>query len=109
MIFDVTDSAITELKRIASEEDKDLRVRVLMKAGGCAGLSVDMNFTKWPHDPDFDEKFTISDIDFIVDAKSALFLQGAKLDYGGGLLDRGFKWEFPKATGGCGCGISFSF
>ena len=108
-LITVTQLAIDELKRIATEEDKPPRVRVAMKGGGCSGYSVDMNFTKWPQDEDFDLIFTEDGVEFLVDEKSAILLDGATLDHGGGLLDRGFRWEFPKATGGCGCGTSFSF
>lgn len=108
-LITVTEPALAELKRIADEGNKPYRVRVAMKGGGCSGYSVDMDFTKWPKDQDFDLTFTQDGVEFIVDDKSAILLEGATLTYGGGLLDRGFKWEFPKATGGCGCGTSFSF
>jgi len=105
----VTASALKELGRIADEEGKPLRVRIAMKGGGCSGYTVDMSFTKWPADLEFDVTFTRNEMEFLVDSKSAILLEGATLDHGGGLLDRGFKWEFPKSSGGCGCGTSFSF
>ena len=110
-LLTVTDAAITELKRIAEVDGQPSMssVRVALKGGGCSGHTVDMFFTKFPPDEEHDLTFFVLDVLFIVDKKSALFLQGATLDYGGGLLDRGFKWEFPNATGGCGCGVSFSF
>jgi len=108
-IITVTDIALKELQRIADEEEKPRRVRVAMLGGGCGGFSVDMDFTKFPPDLKFDLVFTIGGIEFIVDEKSATLLDGATLDYSGKLLDKGFKWSFPKATGGCGCGTSFSF
>ena len=108
-LLTVTQLALDELKRIADAEGKPPRVRVAMKGGGCSGYSVDMSFTKFVPDPEFDLTFKQDGVEFIVDEKSAILLEGATLDYGGGLLDRGFKWEFPKATGGCGCGTSFSF
>jgi len=77
-------------------------------AGGCNGYEIDMCFTKHPVD-EFDLTFEQDGIEFLVDKKSALFIHGATLDYGGGLLDRGFKWSFPTSTGNCGCGTSFSF
>lgn len=105
----VTKPALNELKRIAEAEGKPLRVRVAMLGGGCSGFKVDMNFTKWPQDGEFDLTFTQDGIEFLIDKKSATLLEGATLDHGGGLLDKGFQWEFPSSTGGCGCGISFSF
>ena len=108
-LITVTEAALKELKHIASEEGEELRVRVALMGGGCSGYSVEMKFTDFVPDPEFDLTFTIDGVYFIVDEKSAFFLDGATLDYCGGLLDKGFKWEFPKATGGCGCGTSFSF
>lgn len=105
----VTEAAIAELKRIIVEENKPSAVRIAMQGGGCSGFTVDMHFTKWPADEKHDHTISIDDIKFFIDDKSALFVRGATLDYGGGLLDKGFKWNFPSATGGCGCGTSFSF
>jgi len=109
MLITVTKKAHQELRRIIYEENKPARIRVAFKGGGCSGHTVDMDFTKFPPDPDYDNVFSEEGVDFIIDHKSALFIKGATLDFGGGLLDRGFKWTFPQSTGGCGCGVSFSF
>ena len=108
LLIIVTDPALNELKRIANAEGNPLRVRLAMKGGGCSGQTIHMDFTE--KDPDeFDLTCEQDGIEFLVDKKSALFILGATLDYGGELLDRGFHWEFPTSTGGCGCGTSFSF
>lgn len=109
VIFTATSVALSELERIADREQKDLKVRVACRGGGCSGIMIDMYFTKFPPDDEFDIVFMQGNVEFLVDKKSALFLQGAQLDYGGGLLDRGFRWNLPNSTGGCGCGLSFSF
>lgn len=108
-MINATQAARDELKRVAASENKEPRVRIALKGGGCAGFTVTMDFTKFPADPDFDLVTTQDGVEFIIDEKSAQFLNGATLDYGGGLLDRGFRWSFPQSTGGCGCGVSFSF
>lgn len=108
-LFTVTEAAVKELTRIAASENKPARVRVTMKGGGCAGMTIVMDFTKHPSDEMFDLTFTVDGVEFITDVKSAHFVQDATLDFGGSILDRGFKWQFPKATGGCGCGTSFAF
>ena len=107
-LITVTNPAINELKRIADAEGNPLRVRLAMIGGGCAGMSVNMDFTEKGPD-EFDLTCEQDGIEFLVDKKSALFILGATLDYGGKLLDKGFKWSFPTSTGGCGCGTSFSF
>ncbi len=108
-LFQVTLAALTKLRKISLEEDKALQVRVAMIGGGCSGYSVTMNFTNDLPDYMTEQVQTIDGLRFLIDNKSALFVVGATLDYGGGLLDRGFRWDFPQATGGCGCGTSFSF
>jgi iron-sulfur cluster assembly accessory protein len=107
-MINVTELALNELKRIADAEGNSLRVRIAMKGGGCSGFTVSMDFTEGLA-TEFDLTHTQDGMEFLIDKKSALFVHGATLDYGGGLLDKGFKWEFPSATGGCGCGVSFSF
>ena len=108
-LITVTEPALNELKRIADDEGKSRRVRVAMMGGGCSGYSVDMCFKKFVIDHNFDLTFIIDEVEFVVDEKSATLLKGATLDYGGGLLDRGFRWTFPTATSNCGCGTSFGF
>lgn len=108
-LINVTEAAIIELKRIATEEKKDSKVRAYLQGGGCSGYTIRMNFTQYPPDEEFDLTFEQDGITFIVDVKSAALIKGASLDFGGDLLDRGFKWDFPSSTGGCGCGVSFSF
>ena len=44
----------------------------------------------------------------IIDKKSSFFMTGTELDFNDGLLDRGFVFRNPSATGSCGCGTSFS-
>jgi len=108
-LFHITPAALTELKRISLEQDKAPQVRVAMIGGGCSGYSVTMDFTDDPPDYMTEQVQTIDGFRFLIDDKSALFVTGATLDYGGGLLNQGFRWDFPQATGGCGCGTSFSF
>ena len=105
----ITPAAIQELKRVATEEKNTLKVRIGFRAGGCSGFSINMDFTET--DPDeFDMTFEQDGIEFMVDKKSALYVHGATLDYGGdGLLNIGFQWSFPSSTSSCGCGTSFSF
>ena len=108
-LVNITLAATQELKRIAAEDKQPHRVRLAMLGGGCSGYKADMNFTKWPQDEEFDLTFTEDGIEFLIDKKSATLLNVASLDYGVGLLDKGFQWSFSNSTGGCGCGISFAF
>ena len=106
-IIEITDRALFELNRAAEEEGLN-SIRISCLGGGCAGISISMDFTKWPADPEFDLKFEKAGLSFIIDQKSAAFLSGATLDYNTKLLERGFKWDIPGSSS-CGCGVSFSF
>lgn len=106
----VTEKAISEIKRIIVEQELKqdkvvLRVRVL--GGGCSGFQ-----TKLDLDEIFDEnKDNISTIDGIrvaVDKRSALYLDGASVDFHDALDKRGFIVNNPSAKTTCGCGSSFS-
>ena len=108
-LLTLTESAATELKRLAVSENKEARVRIGIRGGGCSGYQVLMDLTSMPPDPEMDLLYEDQGITFVVDYKSATYFDGATLDFGGTLLDRGFKWTFPRAGGGCGCGTSFAF
>jgi iron-sulfur cluster assembly protein len=43
-----------------------------------------------------------------VDAFSAQYLDGVTIDYVSTMQGAGFTFDNPNATGGCGCGSSFT-
>jgi len=43
-----------------------------------------------------------------VDPFSAQYLEGIEIDYVSSLMGSGFAFKNPQATGGCGCGSSFT-
>jgi iron-sulfur cluster assembly protein len=107
--LNVTDSALAEIKKfLASEEDlpetAGLRVRVV--PGGCSGFQYSLNIEEESKTGDFImEK---ADIKLFVDMFSAQYLNGITVDYTSNVMGSGFTFDNPNATGGCGCGTSFS-
>jgi len=105
----VTDSAITEIKKFMTSEDDlpetaGLRVRVV--PGGCSGFQYSLNIEEESKMGDF-----VMDKDGIrlfVDMFSAQYLNGITIDHTTNMMGSGFTFENPNATGGCGCGTSFS-
>jgi iron-sulfur cluster assembly protein len=105
----VTESAAEEIKKFfAGEEDltesAGLRVRVV--PGGCSGFQYSLNIEEDSKSGDF-----IVDrhgIKLFVDMFSAQYLNGITIDYTSNMMGSGFTFENPNATGGCGCGTSFS-
>jgi iron-sulfur cluster assembly protein len=103
----LTDTAVSELKRLLVQEGKEswgLRVGVV--GGGCSGLSYSLAFDEKPNKND--TVMEIGGVKVYVDPKSYLFLNGMTLDYSNELLTGGFKFVNPNAQKTCSCGTSFS-
>lgn len=104
----LTDDAATKVSTLLASEDEDgLALRVAVRPGGCSGFSYEMYF-----DSEFDSDDTTADyadgVKVVVDASSAMLLEGATLDYKDGLQETGFSINNPNAERTCGCGQSFS-
>ena len=103
-ITDIAANKVSEL--IKQEGDDALALRVAVRPGGCSGFSYEMFFDNEVGDDDNKARF--GDVEVIVDASSAMLLEGATLDYKDGLNQAGFAITNPNATRSCGCGQSFS-
>lgn len=108
----VTDKAVKEVLHIVKEQNlnlNDIVFRLSVTGGGCSGFK-----TKLDLDGDWDEKKdNVLDVGegvrLCVDKRSALYLEGASVDFKDDELGtRGFVVNNPSATGYCGCKSSFS-
>ena len=105
----VTERAAEEIRRVILEHKlpADCWVRVGAKGGGCSGFSYVLDFDQ--NGPtEFDLSYEMHGVRVVIDEKSEFFMGGTTLDFNDGLLDRGFQFKNPQATGTCGCGTSFS-
>ena len=106
---EVTVSAAEEIKKFMTGEDDlpetaGLRVRVV--PGGCSGFQYSLNIEEESRQGDYIiEK---QGVRLFVDMFSAQYLDGIQVDYTSNMMGSGFTFENPNATGGCGCGTSFS-
>lgn len=105
-MIEVTSEAAAELKRLLAEKQAPAGtgLRLTVERGGCAGLSYAMGLAQ-PGEGD-----TVVERDgviFIVEAASAGYLRGSKVDFEDTLNDSGFKIHNPNAARSCGCGTSF--
>ena len=105
----VTPSAAEEIKKfMSSEEDlpetAGLRVRVV--PGGCSGFQYSLNIEEESRSGDF--IIEQEGVRLFVDMFSGQYLNGIQIDYTSNMMGSGFTFENPNATGGCGCGTSFS-
>jgi iron-sulfur cluster assembly accessory protein len=87
------------------ENNKGKALRVYVEGGGCAGFQYGLAFDD---KKDGDEVVSFDGFEVAVDPMSAMYLRGAKVDFVEGLYGTGFKIDNPNATGGCGCGHSFT-
>ncbi|MBS1768203.1 MAG: iron-sulfur cluster assembly accessory protein [Acidobacteria bacterium] len=107
--LNVTANAADEIKKfIAAEDDlpetAGLRVRVV--PGGCSGFQYSLNVEEESRQGDC--LVDSQGIKFFVDMFSAQYLNGITIDYTTNMMGSGFTFENPNASGGCGCGTSFS-
>jgi iron-sulfur cluster assembly protein len=105
----LTERAAKEILRVIAEQGFPATtwVRIGAKGGGCSGFTYVLDFDQ--NGPtEFDMTFPQYGVNVVVDKKSEFFMGGTMLDFNDGLLDRGFVFKNPQASGTCGCGTSFS-
>ena len=105
----LTDKAADEVRKfIAAEqvpaETAGLRVSVL--PGGCSGFKYSLNIEERALDDDM--TMDVGGVRIFVDGFSAQYLSGVTIDYVTSMQGSGFTFSNPNATGGCGCGTSFT-
>ncbi len=106
-VVTLTDAALKEVKRLLNVQGiTEGGLRLGVKGGGCSGLSYTLNFDE--KIGEHDAVYEVEGVKVIVDAKSAIYLQGTQLDFHKDLTGGGFKFVNPNADKTCGCGESFS-
>jgi iron-sulfur cluster assembly accessory protein len=108
MNIHLTEAAIGEIRRrLAQESDsKKNMLRLKVGAGGCSGLSYEMEFVAAADAKD--REFVFDGLSVLVDARSLAYVAGMTLDYSAQMVNGGFQFSNPKAKRSCGCGTSFS-
>jgi len=101
----VTELALSELRHAKEHDVQYVRIGVL--PGGCSGFKYTLQLEDATTEGDMVVDVA-DDIKFLVDPFSIQYLDGLNLDYISTLEASGFKFSNPNATGGCGCGSSFS-
>lgn len=109
MTLNVTENAAVEIKKFMTGEEElpetaGLRVRVV--PGGCSGFQYSLNIEEASREGD--HILNEHGVRLFVDMFSAQYLNGVQIDYVTGVMGSGFTFTNPNATGGCGCGSSFT-
>ena len=109
MTLGVTAPAADEIRKFLAGEEglpetAGLRVRVV--PGGCSGFSYSLNIEE--ESKPNDHIIESNGVRMFVDMFSAQYLNGVEIDYVTNVMGSGFTFKNPNATGGCGCGSSFT-
>ncbi len=108
MTITVTPNAAAEVQKFMEEQGAadtaGLRVAVL--PGGCSGFQYGLNIEDEPQSDD--EVVDLSGLRLFVDPFSGQYLDGVEIDYVTTMMGSGFTFKNPNASGGCGCGSSFT-
>ncbi len=109
MLIQFTDAALTKVEAFIEEHgaDEAAGLRVAVLPGGCSGFQYGLNIDDEPEEDD--EILDLSaGIRVFVDPFSAQYLEGVEIDYVTSMMGSGFTFNNPVASGGCGCGSSFT-
>jgi iron-sulfur cluster assembly protein len=105
----VTPVATTEVKKFMDAEGVSYDqggLRVSVQPGGCSGFKYGLLIEDAAAEDDLvlqQEGFKV-----FIDPFSAQYISGVVIDYVTSMQGSGFTFKNPNATGGCGCGSSFS-
>ena len=103
----LTDKAAAKVAALIAEEgNTDLKLRVFVTGGGCAGFQYGFTFDELPAEDD--TVIANGGAELVVDPLSFQYLEGSQVDYTEGLEGSRFVVNNPAAATTCGCGSSFS-
>src|SRR5688572_30534846 len=109
-IVTLTENAVLEVKRIMNDQNMDqekIGLRIKVVGGGCSGFMTKLDLVE-DYDETKDNLEVMENIRVFIDKRSAMYLQGANVDYYNDINKMGFIVNNPMATGRCGCNQSFS-
>jgi iron-sulfur cluster assembly accessory protein len=103
----LTDAAVEKVKYFAKTmpDSENKPLRIFVQGGGCSGFQYGFQFDE---KREGDNVLEHAGITVVVDPQSATYLRDSTVDYVEDFRGAGFSVTNPQATGGCGCGKSFS-
>ena len=105
----ITARAAEEVQKFIAQEQVPVEsagLRVSVLPGGCSGFKYSLNVEERALDDDM--VAAVNGVRVFVDGFSAQYLAGVTIDYVSSMQGSGFTFTNPNATGGCGCGTSFT-
>ena len=105
----ITARAAEEVQKFIAQEQvptESAGLRVSVLPGGCSGFKYSLNVEERSLEDDMVAE--VNGVRVFVDGFSAQYLTGITIDYVSSMQGSGFTFSNPNATGGCGCGSSFT-
>lgn len=105
----LTDAAaqrVREVTQILGFPPESAGLRVHVVEGGCSGLNYDVQVVERPAADD--TVLEISGVKVFVNDFSAPYVNGLGVDWISTFQESRFVFRNPNASGGCGCGVSFT-
>jgi iron-sulfur cluster assembly accessory protein len=109
LLVNLTDQAVQEVGKFMVTENVPAEtggLRVSVLPGGCSGFKYSLNIEERALEDDM--VLEINNVRVFIDGFSAQYLNGVTIDYTSSMQGSGFTFNNPNATGGCGCGTSFT-
>jgi iron-sulfur cluster assembly accessory protein len=106
----LTDGAAGKVRELLNAEGRtDLRLRIAVQPGGCAGMQYQLFFDERSLDGDVLVDQAVGDVTvpLVVDRTSVPLVTGSVISYTDTIEKQGFEIDNPNAGGGCACGNSF--
>jgi iron-sulfur cluster assembly protein len=102
----LTDLAAGQLRNLLEQQGSSGHgLRVLVQGGGCAGLQYGLLYENTAREND--TVVEVKGVRIFVDPFSAIYVEGACIDYQDTLMGTGFRVDNPNAIASCACGSSF--
>jgi iron-sulfur cluster assembly accessory protein len=107
----LSEAAALKVRELLDAEGRDdLRLRIAVQPGGCAGMQYQLFFDERSLDGDvaIDQPIDgAGTVPLVVDRASVPLVTGATIGYTDTIEKQGFEIDNPNAGGGCACGNSF--
>ncbi len=106
MNIQITAAASQRMRDFLSRNPDAAGVRFGVRRTGCSGFAYVVELAQDRHNGE--DTVMVDDIPLIVDSQNMSLLDGTSIDFRHQGLNASFVFDNPNATGGCGCGESFS-
>ncbi len=106
-MIQLTDNAVSAVKTALARSARPAEgLRIMVEAGGCAGLKYMMGLEAATREGD--AVIHQDGVTLFVDEESQAHVAGMTVDFVTGLEASGFVFDTPNAAAKCSCGKSFS-